>query len=232
MKSLLLIIPILFIVSILSFSDQAYAKPSPHYNMTLIILSETCKRTNHYNVTSDCPKIYELIKFDTSNQNISGKFVKNGNDYERTKPQMKNHWVYYQKNVICVDCNIDYIGTGGQFKSIIIEPNNFTWIDKDAVLKNTLKWTSYSNRFVSGCQTATIAYSDSLLNDTISYLNSECTKTNFNGNKINTIQDHPFSFDNPYSSLHYQSEIASLKSHAIGNCINKICDIKPLNKNW
>jgi len=191
----------------------------------MVVQSELCQKEIQNHIRSDCPTDEILKKYDTSNQYISGKFVTKDSITIRTKAQVTNHYQFYTKQTVCVDCTGN-LSSPDLFKMIILEPHGFTFIDKYQTV-STHTWNSYTDRSMQGCNTATIAYSDWLLNDTISYLESECTKTKYTGNSTHTIQDHPFSFDNPYSSLSFKNLVSQIKSTGgLGLCLQNQCNIK------
>ena len=90
---------------------------------------------------------------------------------------------------------------------------------------------------MNGCNTATIAYSDKLLNDTIQWMKSGCTITKYNQTKTYKLNNTPWSWNNPYSSLHYVDPLSKmfkgwhpgsngtvLNGIGLGNCITHYCD--------
>lgn len=207
----------LLLIPLILLSHQAFANtPTQKYPLIMIVPSESCQNMIKFHMKTDCPTDDMLLKYDTSNQKISGHFIiQNGNTI-RDKPEVKNHYLFYQTQTVCVDCAGDYMNPD-LFQIIIIEPHGFTYVDKYAVISNN-KWLSYSDRHMAGCNTATIGYSDSLLNDTIKYMESNCTQTSFNSTKTNIIPDQPWSYDNPYSSLHLSTYLKSfLHNHDIFN---------------
>lgn len=221
---------VLFLFPFIFLFHQASATSEVEkYPIIMVIPSESCQKVIKYHMKSDCPTDDMLIKYDTSNQLISGHFITKDGITVRTNPEVKNHWVWYKNETVCVDCTGDFMNPD-LYKMIIIEPHGFTFIDKYALVPNH-QWNSYSDRHMAGCNTATIAYSDSLLNDTIHYMESNCTITKFNSTKINVIPSQPWDFDNPYSSLHYKSTIDLIKKVSIGNCING-CTVTTSTKKW
>lgn len=151
-----------------------------HGNFITIELSKTCLVMAKANLTSNCPTYKDLEVFDTTNQKISGKFFQDGDFYHRGKPMYKNYQLSYPKAVypwvICVDCSQQIII---QSKNIIVEAGSFVYKKgSDSHIVNNTRY-EYSQRYVDSCTIAHIAYSDFLLNDTINYLESGCTKTDF-----------------------------------------------------
>lgn len=175
----------LFLVSILLVVcvSPAFAD-TEKYPVIMVIPSETCQKAIQYHLKSDCPPLSALVKYDTSNQMISGHFVLKNGEVIRQPPQIRNHWMWYTTQTICVDCLADLSKTD-LYKEIIIEPHGFTWIDKVESVNNNSTWHSYSDVNMAGCNTATIAYSDALLSQVINYMKSNCTK-----NPINNTSSH------------------------------------------
>ena len=158
MQPWLVAIVLFSIVTIISQVQQAEAAP----NFVSITLSDACDRSK------DCPKVDDLIKYDTSNQKMSGKFF----DGLRGKPQIKNHYLFYKYDTVFVEP--DY-GTLVRSKQIIIEPPIHMWykMNRDQkVINNTI--IDYHNRFIDSCSIARISWDESILQDTINYLQSGC----------------------------------------------------------
>lgn len=187
-------------------------------------------------MNSTCPATSQLVKYDTSNQKVSGKFVISNGEVIRTNPQLKNHWLWYYTPIVCIICKVP-LDKPDLFSVIFIEPQGFTYTYKtDNATNNTFK--SYKDRFTTpDCISTMIGTTknfDYLLNDTIHYVLSGCKITNININQTNTLKQTPFNYDNPYSTLHYQKQIQQLKTSVVKNCINVKCDIKDpyIKKNW
>lgn len=200
--------------------------------MIVVTLSETCQRMNENNI-SGCPKMKDLIPFDNSNQGISGKFV---ND-TRTKPQVLNHYVWYDKYkipVVCVECLIDFYHPN-QMQQVIIEPHDFTWVNKTAIVNNTRTFTDFHGRYMAGCDTATLPYDWHLMTDTIYYMRNNCDAkhTDYNNTQTYTLTSTPFSYNNPYSSLHLKNMTDSIKhSGGLGDCRYTKCPQKDPYAKW
>ena len=188
-----------------------YTKSVSHLPVMLIHLSQTCEILDRYNMTG-CITVKDLIPYDNSNQMLSGKFVNHDGIYTRTPPQIKNNWLAYAYSdhiITCVECYFDVTATE-KSKEIIEQTNTFTYVNKtESESKNVLY--NFANRYMQGCDTATIGNIPGLLNDTIHFMLNNCisTATNFNGTQKHTRVLHPFSFDNPFSSL---KEITLLKN--------------------
>ena len=102
----------------------------PKQNILLIKESETCLDLLKINTTSDCPTLGQLLPWDTSNQNIAGKIIKEPNgQWTRTKPVASQWWNFINKTgnpVVCVECDFDY-GLIDQAQMIILEPKGFSF---------------------------------------------------------------------------------------------------------
>lgn len=187
-----------------------YTHGIKHLPILYISYSQTCQAMikNHI---SGCIPLGDIIKYDTSNQYVSGHFIKEGNDTIRTKPQVKNNWLYYQSKTnktICIECTAD-ITTMQQAQQIILQPTDFVYVDPNN--NNVTKtWTSFNGRYMQGCDIATIANIPGLFNDTISYMLSGCTKTSFNGTSIHQVKQAEWSYDNPFSTLHQDAYLKSM----------------------
>ena len=194
-----------------------YSLSTKKLPVLLISLSGTCE-TLVKQGSKDCPTIKDLMTYDTSNQYVSGKFVQVGDKFIRESPHVKNNWLVYSgssKTVICVECTFDILSSE-QSQQIIINPHGFTYINKTAIAKSS--WVSWSDRYMQGCDIATIGYSKALLDDTISYMLSGCTKTSFNGTSNHIIPDKPWEYQNPYSTLHELSYLSNiLHGHNLSN---------------
>jgi hypothetical protein len=235
-KLFLSIIPIFIILFAIHFSNVEARQTTTHYPVLVVAYSEVCQKMITYHIKSSCEPLSNLIKYDTSNQKVSGKFIILNDTVIRTNPQLKNHWLYYQKQIVCVACNVP-LDKPDLFSVIFIEPGDFTYTYKnDNATKNTYK--SYKDRFTTpDCITTMIGSKtnfDYLLNDTIHYVLSGCKITAVNVNQTNTIKSIPFTFDNPFSSLHYKNQIQNIKKNGLPNCFIQKCDIKdPYKKsNW
>lgn len=216
-----------------------YTHSNVHLPVLLINWSQTCEMMMKNNIKG-CTSIEQMIPFDTSNQYVSGKFVKQGNETIRTKPQIQNNWLYYKysgKQIVCVECSFDIPSTQ-ESQQIIIQPTTYSFVDKN-VNNATKSYTYFNDRFMQGCDTATISSIPGLLNDTIHYMLSGCKTTNFNGNVTKSVHNTPWDYDNPYSTLHLSRYLkfiipnhsATNTNHTSGgygpsDCIRHSCGFK------
>ena len=226
-----------------------YTKSVTKYPVILVSLSQTCEVLNKNNIKG-CPSVEDIMKYDTSNQRVSGVFINENGTYHRTNPQIKNNWMTYQYSkipVICVECYFDITATT-KSKQIIIQPNSFTYVNKTES-ENTNKLYDYTGRYMQGCDIATIGNIPGLLQDTLNYMINDCkaSTTNFHGQNNYTRTLHPFVMDSPYSSLAFNSNLMQIfHGHYIlhnekmptmgglgpGNCQIVQCDLTTSTKKW
>lgn len=175
---------------------------------------------NHINST--CLD-YNIIKpFDNTNPLWAGLWVEQPYEH-RLNPKIKNHENFNPNPwSIMVDPNPDYTINA---KMIYVNNDNFTWINPDQTSNKGIVMITHMNRYVSpNCNDATVAPNINLINDTIFYLESGCKTTSYNDTKIITQKEIAFSFNNPYSSLHYKDQVSSVKkTGGLGNCISQQC---------
>jgi len=151
----------------------------PTLNVVSVDISRTCKMLN----SSKCPKLNDLIPFDTTNQKQIGKFI----DGKRANSQIKNPSIYFRNNntfTICVDCPFDIY----KYSKHITVDLPFIYKDnKDRKVNNTRY--EYHNRYETNCVDVRVAWlphllvnktTINLLNDTINYIKSGCIETEYN----------------------------------------------------
>ena len=225
-----------------------FTKTNQHLKVLLVSLSQTCEILNK-NGMKGCPSVQDLIPYDTSNQLVSGKFINHDGIYTRTAPQMKNNWMAYSysnKTVVCVECYFD-ITSADKAQQIIVQPSSFSYINKTEV-ENGNSWYNYDNRFMQGCDVATIGNIPGLLNDTIHFMLHNCsgTTTSYNNITNHTRIYQPFNYNNPYSTLHqdlylkniFHDHLSYNGNHTSGgigpgNCITHYCPpVKNPYANW
>lgn len=176
-------------------------------NHISIVESQTCLTLIKNHMNSTCIPYQNLKYLDTTNPVWAGIWVDTPYTH-RLEPKVKNHFIFDGgKLTVMVDPNNDFIVNS---KVITIQDKNFTWINPDDSSKGGISTITHINRYVSDCQTAIVAPIKPLIEDTITYLQSGCTKTSFNDTKIIIHKDIPFSWNNPYSSLHYQDQLKQL----------------------
>lgn len=232
----------------------SHFQPTKYSNFIAVEYSNTCATLVKNNITSDCPSVSELMKWDNSNQAVSGHFVlqKDGT-YIRDKPEVPNFYSYYGNNnytTICILCNAD-LANQDTTPVIFIEPHGFTYTQNAVNSANTIiqngfnstveqneqvkGTTTYHDRYIAGCLVANMAYIDfsssngtreSLMNDTIHDFESGCTKTDFNS--TGTIPIGTIDVDAARQNsmqYHYQDWLAASKTINTGNCITQVCTL-------
>lgn len=202
-------------------------------NLITIDLSPQCIALIKQNVTNDCPTYkYLASKYDNTNQMMSGRFITTNGFYHRAYPQTQLHFEMYppSKKIIMVDADANAIIHS---QEITIVPPPFTYIDKteEITSKNNTR-NIYHDRAVTLCKQAKITFSDYLLNDTIAYLQSGCTKTTFDNKSKVTL--HVTNIDaSGLESVKMQKYYAQIKAMNGQNCITKVCITpKDPDKKW
>jgi hypothetical protein len=199
--------------------------PLTKFNILAVEYSTGCSTALKHNVTTSCPTLDKIWKYDTSNTKISGKLLLSNGVFSRSEPQVKNHFQWYggMPMVVCIDCKVD-LARPGIVKTIYLESSDFIYIDKTQEVKNSHTVYSYQKRSVTpDCYSATIAYNDTLLSDTIKYLLSNCSITSFNGTMSSSIKQTPSDFKDCISCNQKAYDDASLKIVKAQNCIIHIC---------
>jgi len=208
-----------------------------------IQLSQGCQIMEKNHIKSNCIT-YDRIKFlDNTNPLWSGLWV-NDTWYHRLAPHVKNHEMMNLNTfVVMVDPNPDFTTRA---KMIVIQSDNFTWINPDDGVGNNHTRIEHVNRMITDCSQATVAPAISLIKDTLLYLENGCTHTNYNDKILIKTGNQPFSFVNPYSTLHQDTYLKSIlhnhlsyngnhTSGGIGpsNCITHYCTpVKNPYANW
>jgi hypothetical protein len=223
------------------------------YPVINIEYTQTCKALLKEGITHSCPTLDKLIPFDTSNQRVSGKFVNGTHGWYRTLPQLKNAYQFYTTPTICVDCMID-ANSQSSMQSIWIEPIGFSYTQHTFTgttvtnyeLNRTgglIPYTStvneqnagllvYHDKFVDGsCLSAEIVYDNKTIPDTIKYLKGGCADKTYLNTTQTKVPNSPFSFANPYSSLHLKQMVSAIKATGgLGDCIRHHCSYTDLYK--
>lgn len=214
------------------------------YPVIFVLYSQVCERLISINDYSSCPPLTKLIPLDTSNQRISGYFIqKDDGTYVRQNPQIKNHFTFYYNNtdkIVCVECNPD-LARPDTVQIIYLEPHAFNYINKNYysenqtnTSKNSTVFVNYNaaeqivhyDRYVDGtCNTANLVYSEFLLQDTINYMKSGCTMTEYNKTSLITPPYHEKDFKNSiwYNYKKYLDQSKQLISNKClipENCTN------------
>ena len=73
---------------------------------------------------------------------------------------------------------------------------------------------------------AQVVYKDAnTLPDTIKYLEGNCVDKSYFNTTQTILPNTPFSFDNPYSSLHYKAVTDKVKAEHPGLCMDGKCGL-------
>ena len=180
-----------------------------------IQLSQSCIVMEKNHVKSNCLSYFDLKQFDTTNPLWSGQFV-NDTWYHRSTAHVKNLWQYYSgKNTVYVDPSTEFTTRA---KMIIVQSDNFTWINPDESVGANHTRNEYVNKAVVGCYEARVAPNLNLINQTIQYLKGGCKDPAYYNDKITVrTNDSPFNYNNPYSSLLQKYYLQSMLSgHWLG----------------
>jgi len=202
-------------------------------DLITVDLSNECLTLIKHNDTSQCPTYKAILPYDNSNQLISGKFVATQGFFHRLQTSTVNHWGMYPPGKWTIMIDADYRAIVHS-KEITIVPS-LTFINKDDSVGNDHNRIEYQNRYVyPSCTGAEIVYSDSLLNDTIKYLESGCKTTSYDNKVVKHTPDKtPFDFKNPYSTIPYKITASKITTQRLGNCINNDkCTESASGKKW
>ncbi len=194
-----------------SISSQAKSNVTKFVNIISVELSKTCLKFAKMNLSSNCLDYSDLVKFDTTNQRYSGKFVDEKGFFHREKPKIKNHEIVYRDSVtpvICVDCP----GLSSYFRTIVIEPDGFVYkLDSDKTIYKNTRY-EYHDRYVKDCTVARVSSNMTIVADTINYLVSGCTETAINEKVVIVKPYSKLSYDGLwYKHLKYLEEAKKLK---------------------
>lgn len=194
-------------------------------------LSQVCETLLKYNMSNTCLDYKTLRIFDNTNPLYAGQWV-DSPWYHRLSPKVKNHENFNPNPwAIMVDPNSDFSSNS---KLITVEDGSFSWINKDEGSIGGLSVKTHADRYVNAdCNEALVAPDLNIIQDTIKYLESGCSVTSFNDTKITTQKEIPFSYDNPYSTLKFQTQVSKIKATGgLGDCIHKICNYKSPYSKW
>lgn len=171
-----------FIRENISFLDEEpIEKIQSKIKLLGIQISKSCL------MLSNCLSYNDIIHFDSSDQNISGKFINVNGKTERDVSPYKQSWRIYDTDDttrIIVDPpqgmadKISMITIYNNF-GIYFKPGDFT------INNHTRTWSE--GRYVENCSSAFINSDLNLLNDTIVYMQSGCETTSYNEDKQEII---------------------------------------------
>lgn len=179
-------------------------------NLITISLDKTCLKFVKNGLKSKCPTYDQIVSLDNTPK-YAGVFV-NDTWYHRTTPSIKNwyNWLPEDQTIICVDCQ----GSADQLAkyNIVLVLKLDYKLDKDHKITDNIRYL-YHNRYVENCQTAKIVYSEFLLSDTISYLKSGCSTTDFNEKEtiIMNKTKHDIKTTQAYKNQKFIQEAKKLK---------------------
>ncbi len=190
-------------------------------NLILLKESNTCEVLLKENIPSGCPTLNQLAPFDTSDHRYTGKIIQtDSGQWIRTKPVISQWWNFINatgKPVVCVECDFDYAQVA-RTQIVFIQPVSFAFASLDPVPERNVTETYWNgteyltrsitdtsppsitlnvnhNRYYSpDCMESDIAFSPILINDTINFLESGCTKTKLILTTTLTGASVPFDF--------------------------------------
>lgn len=199
-----------------------------------IDLSNQCLALVKHNQTDDCPSYKPIIKYDNSSQYLSGRFIETAGFLHRTISHTLNHYKMYSPDKWTVMVDPDSLSITHSKEITIVPHGSLNYINKNEVVNKTNIRTEYHDRYVDpSCIHAEIVYSDFLLKDTISYLESGCKTTSFKEKVIKeTPHKTPSISNSPYSSNGYNKLSSKLKTSHIGLCIANQCNMTTSSKKW
>lgn len=203
-------------------------------------LSQACLTLIKENITNICPPYDKIKNNDNTNPIFAGLWV--GKPYyHRLAPKVLNHYNFNpNKFIVMVDPNPDFTARA-RVIDIVPNPLQYTLVTDNAT---SVRLEHYGRFITNDCSGATVgSYSNMtfttwLISDTVKYLESGCTKTQFNDTKVNIVKQIPFNYNNPYSILHENAFMSTiLRGHSyfgsnstlggigLGNCITQKCNL-------
>lgn len=126
------------LVVLASTIDNSYARENTDIGITL---SKTCITMIKNNITNNCPNYEDIMVLfpDTSNQDISGKFIYDDGFYQRDNTNFKSHFEFYtyEPHTTWIDPPGDIVGG---IPTITIEPrlNEYLIPESNRLENNTL----------------------------------------------------------------------------------------------
>ena len=157
-----------------------------------IVLSQACINMESNNITSDCITYDRLKNLENVNPLLKGVWVNNPYPH-KIYPTFKGVWNYYDgPPVILVDPPSDFMKRA---RILTVQSNSFTWQSPNDINNNT-QLVQHLNRFVqSDCNEGIVSSDYRLIRDTVLYMMSGCTKSNYNDVKIIHRAEIPFDLD-------------------------------------
>ena len=156
-----------------------------------LVLSQACIDMEKNNITSDCIKLDRLKNLESVNPLLEGVWVGLDSTYpHKIYPTFKGVWNYYDgPPVILVDPPSDFMKRA---RILTIQSNSFTWQSPNDINNNT-QLVRHLDRFIqSDCNEGIVSSDYRLIRDTVLYMMSDCTKSNYNDLKIIHRTEIPF----------------------------------------
>jgi len=190
-----------------------------------ISIAKTCYVMHKNNITTSCPTYEAIFAIfpDTSNQDVSGKFIFRDGLIQRGYPQMKDNYEWYKyetETLLFVDPDAQ---TQSKLKMITIYANLPTFKLRDGGMSNKvvdgLRYLG-DGRYIEDCRNAVIDGKRwlFLLGDTINYMKNGCdpafTQFNSTVEYQAKLMDHDITTSNKWlhdAFLEYVKE----------NCLNE-----------
>ena len=213
-----------------SSNITSFASSSP---LIGIQMSQACMIMLKNHIPNYCITYDKIAFLDNTNPLFAGMWIEKPY-LHRADARVSNHYKFNPHTfVVMVDPNPDF---EIRAKMIIIQSQNFTWINPDETSSNGIR-IEHHNRFVSNCSYALVAPDLSLINDTVNYLENGCKNTKYNDAVKIVIQMKPFSMNNPFAMWHYSNytRISSLGGSGPSDCLRHHCTqhVDPYIKhNW
>jgi len=145
-----------------------------------ISISKTCYQMHKYNLTTDCPT-YEAIMAlfpDTSDRTVSGEFAIKDGFLQRGRPQMDDHYRYYDfmenKTILFIDPD----AAVQKELSMIIVYSHLPEYPVNFKLENNTRSMGVG-RYIEDCRNAVIDGTNwvFLIGDSMEYMRHDCNET-------------------------------------------------------
>lgn len=199
-----------------------------------IVLSKTCIDSLQTKGNSSCPSYKTIINKDNSDYWVSGSFGYVNGFYERLPTHVKQSFAWYNTKTnltVLVDPPKDIID---KIPIIEIYSTLPMFADKHGTDLESINGnrTLHQYRFVTDCKSLiSIAYTPQILDDTISYVQSGCTKTSL----VTEIKiAAPITKTDPTTSANwkYQQALKLAKTISTKDCRYVKCDVSVSGKKW
>lgn len=162
-----------------------------------IQLSKSCIMLLQNNFPNNCPSYGDLILMDSSDLDISGKFVEDENGWiHRAEPGYRNSWVWYEDNDDRLRIIVDPPPGMAERIPLITITNNFGVYFTPSDLKLADDGLAYyhEGRHIKDCRTALLStdHWNRMIADTIDMLRSGCQTTTIEDHHYNVIEKTEF----------------------------------------